>query len=84
MIVIKSGGIFAAQSMHQYLVLDEECEMDADETELRYLFDAVDAGSSSDSSSSSSSSSDKKARLVFMKIIPICSEQCLLEPNQVC
>ena len=63
-LIVMIDGILAVQSMHQYLVLDEECEMDSDETELKYLFDAVDGESSSDSSSSSSSSSDKKDRLM--------------------
>ena len=50
--------------MKQYKCLDEECEMDSEETEIKFLFDAVDdkSSSSSSSSSKSSSSSDKKAR----------------------
>ena len=50
------------QSMKQYKCLDEESEMDSEESEIKFLFDAVDDGSSSSSSSSDSSSSDKKAR----------------------
>ena len=48
------------QEMRQYKCLDEESEMDSEESEVKFLFDAVDEDSSS--SSSSSSSSDKKAR----------------------
>ena len=48
--------------MKQYKCLDEESEMDSEESEIKFLFDAVDDGSSSSSSSSDSSSSDKKAR----------------------
>ena len=48
------------QEMRQYKCLDEESEMYSEESEVKFLFDAVDEDSSS--SSSSSSSSDKKAR----------------------
>ena len=63
----------SAQSMKQYLVLDEECETDSEEHELKFLFDAVDdnddsSSSSSSSSKSSDSSSDKKAGAMFCKI----------------
>ena len=50
--------------MKQYKCLDEESEMDSEESEIKFLFDAVDNESSS-SSSPGSSSSDKKARKLW-------------------
>ena len=68
--------MYSVQSMKQFLVLDEECETDSEEHELKFLFDAVDdddessssKSSSSSSSKSSGSSSDDKDGSLFMQI----------------